>query len=117
MRQDREHGFARRALDTPEGNSPSTDAHIMRVAGQASAAVTGRLMLELNAKGEEKGEDEFDKRLAITKQLKVGPLIVEIDGEGAVLASLAGALAHGSSSGQMVSTADDPTWRNTYTIS
>jgi hypothetical protein len=73
-------------------------------------------MLELKAKGEEKGEDEFDKRLAVVKELKVGPFIVEIDGDGAVLASLAGRLSHGSSSGQMVSTADDPRWRNTCTI-
>ena len=49
MRQDREHGFARRALDTPDGDSPHTDARVMRVAGQASAAATGRLMLELKA--------------------------------------------------------------------
>jgi hypothetical protein len=74
-------------------------------------------MLELKAKGEEKGEDEFDKRLAVVKELKVGPFIVEIDGDGAVVASWAGRLSHGSSSGQMVSTADDPTWRNTCTIS
>jgi hypothetical protein len=87
----------------------------MRVAGQASAA-TGRLMLELKAKGEEKGKDEFDKRLTVVKELKVGPFIVEIDGNGAVVASLAGRLSHGSSSGQMVSAADDPTWRNTCTI-
>src|SRR5215813_2928194 len=116
-RQDGEHGFARRALDTPDGDSPHTDAHVMRVAGQASTAATGRLMLELNAKGEEKGEDEFDKRLAVVKELKVGPFIVEIDGDGAVVASLAGRLSHGSSSGQMVSTADNPQWRNTCTIS
>jgi hypothetical protein len=69
MRQDGEHGFARRALDTPDGDSPHTDAHVMRVAGQASTAATGRLMLELKAKGEEKGEDEFDKRLAVVKEL------------------------------------------------
>jgi hypothetical protein len=63
---------------------------LMRVAGQASATATGRLMLELKAQGEEKGEDEFDKGLAVVKELKVGPFIVEIDGNGAVVASLAG---------------------------
>jgi hypothetical protein len=41
-------------------------------------------MLELNAKGEEKGEDELDKRLAVVKELKVGRFIVEINGDGAV---------------------------------
>jgi len=39
----------------------------MRVASQAPAAATGRLMLELKAKSEEKGEDELDKRLAVVK--------------------------------------------------
>jgi hypothetical protein len=38
---------------------------------------------------------------------------VEIDGDGAVFTSLAGGVAHGSSSGQMVGTADDPQWGNT----
>jgi hypothetical protein len=42
---------------------------------------------------------------------------VEIDGDGAVVASLAGCVSHGSSSGQMVSAADDPKWRNTCTTS
>jgi hypothetical protein len=62
----------------------------MRVAGQAPAAATGRLMLELNAKGEEKGEDEFDKRLAVVEELKVGRFIVEIDSDGAVVPSVCG---------------------------
>jgi hypothetical protein len=74
-------------------------------------------MLELKAKGEEKGEDELDKRLAVVEELKVGRFIVEIDGDGAVISSLSGRISHGSSSGQMVSAADDPTWRNTCTVS
>jgi hypothetical protein len=41
----------------------------MRVAGRASAA-TGCLMLDLKAQGEEKGEDEFDKRFAVARSLK-----------------------------------------------
>lgn len=65
-------------------------------------------MLELKAKCEEKGEDELDKRPAVVKELKVGRFIVEIDGNGAVDASLAGRVSHGSSSGQMVVAADDP---------
>jgi hypothetical protein len=96
--------------------SPHTDAHIMRVAGQAPATPTDRLMFELKTKGEEKGEDELDTCLAVVKELKVGRFIVEIDGDGAVVASLAGRVSHGSSSGQIVDTADDPTWRNTCTI-
>jgi hypothetical protein len=78
---------------------PPTDAHVMRVTGQAPAAATGRLMLELKAKGEEKGEDEFDKRLAVIKELKVGHFIVEIDGDGAVFSSRFGRCAHVSPPG------------------
>jgi hypothetical protein len=70
MRQDGEHGFVRRALDAPAGDSTHTDAHIMRVAGQAPAAATARLIFGLKAKGEEKGEDAFDKRLAVARSLK-----------------------------------------------
>jgi hypothetical protein len=62
----------------------------MRVASQAPAAATGRLMLELKAKSEEKGEDELDKRLAVVKELNVGRFIVEIDGDGAVVPRLCG---------------------------
>jgi hypothetical protein len=82
----------------------------MGVAGQAPAAATGRLVGELKAKGQEKGEDAFDKRLAIAKQLKVGGFILEINGEGPVFAGLASGVAHGSSSGQMVIADDDPRW-------
>jgi hypothetical protein len=37
----------------------------MRVARQAPAPATGGLVFELKAKGEEKGEDTFDKRFAV----------------------------------------------------
>ena len=50
MRQDREYGFAGRALDAPDGDPTQTDAHIMRVARQASPSAAGRLVLELKAK-------------------------------------------------------------------
>ena len=54
VREDREHRFARRALDTPDGDPTQTDTDIMRVAGQAPAAATGRLVFELKAEGQEK---------------------------------------------------------------
>ena len=82
----------------------------MRVARQAPAAATGRLVFELKAQGQEKGEHAFDKRLAIAKQLKVGRFVLKIDGDGPVFAGLAGGVAHGSPSGQMVVAADDPRW-------
>jgi hypothetical protein len=83
----------------------------MGMAGQAPAAATGRLMFELKAKGEEKGEDEFDKRLAIVKELKVGRFIVEIDGHGAVVPRPCGCFAHvWSPPGHQVSSADETRW-------
>jgi hypothetical protein len=65
--EDREHGAARGALEPPDGDSTEPDTHIMRVAGQASAATTGRLVGELKAQSQDKGKDELDKRLAIMK--------------------------------------------------
>jgi hypothetical protein len=70
--------FARRALDAPDGDPTEPEADIMRVARQAPAAVTRRLVGQLKAEGQEKGEDAFDKGLAIAKELKVGGFILEI---------------------------------------
>jgi hypothetical protein len=56
----------------------------MGVAGQTPAAGAGRFMGELKAQGEEKGEDTFDKCLAIIQQAKVGRFIVEINSDSAV---------------------------------
>jgi hypothetical protein len=93
--QDREHRFARGALDAPDDDSTQTDARIMRVARQAPTAATGRLVGELKAQGQDKGEDELDKRLAIVKQAKVGGFIVEIDGDRAVAPRRCGCCAQG----------------------
>ena len=84
--------------------------HIMRVARQASPSATGRLVLELKAKRQHEGEDTLEKGLAITKQLKVGRFVLEIDGESPVFAGLASGVAHGLPSGQMVVADDDPKW-------
>jgi len=80
MRQDGEDGFTPRTLEPPDGDPAQPDADIMRVARQAPAAVTGRLVGKLKAQGEKKGDHQCDKRLPIVKQLKVGGFIVEIDG-------------------------------------
>ena len=64
MRQDREHGFARRALYPPNGYPTHTDADVMRVTGEAPATTTGRLMFQLKAEGQDECDHEFDKRLA-----------------------------------------------------
>jgi hypothetical protein len=48
--------------------------------------VTGRFVGELKAQGEDEGQDKLNECFAITEQREVGGLIVEIGGEGAVLA-------------------------------
>ena len=82
MGEDREDRFARRTLDAPDGHPTQTDTSIMRMPRQAPAAVTGRLVCKLKANGQEEGEHELEKRLAIAKQLKVGCFILKIDGNG-----------------------------------
>ena len=90
MGQDGKHRFARRALYPPDGHPTQTDTDIMRMSRQASAAVTGRLVFQLEAEGEEKSEHELEKRLAIAKELKVGRFVLKIDGDGPIFAGLTG---------------------------
>jgi len=66
----------------------------MRVAGQAPALAAAGLVEELKAEREEKREHELDKRLGITKELKVSRLLLKIDGDGPVLAWRRGGLSH-----------------------
>ena len=84
VRQDREHGFACGALDTPDGETTEPDTHIMGVACETPASATGGHMFELKAKGEDKGKDTLDKRLAIGKQTKIGGFVSKIDSDGTV---------------------------------
>ena len=44
---------------------------IMRVACATPASATGGLVLELKAKGHDEGEDTFEERLPIAKQLEI----------------------------------------------
>ena len=92
--QDREHRTARRALDTPDGEPTQADPGVMGVTRQAPAAETARFVGELKTKGEKKSEDTLDKRFAIVKQTKVGGLILEIDGDGAILSYPFAHLSH-----------------------
>ena len=80
----------------------------MGVTREASAPATRGFVFQLKTEGHDEGEDAFEERLAITQQLEVGRFAPEIDGDGAVIAGLAGGVAHGSSSRQMVDGADDP---------
>ena len=82
----------------------------MRVACETPSIATARLVCELKAEGEDEREHEFDERLAIAKQLKVGRFILKINSDGPVFAGLTGGVAHGSPSGQMVVADDDLRW-------
>jgi hypothetical protein len=95
MRENREYGFARGTLDTPDGETTQADTGIMGVACQASAPATGGFMFQLKAEGHDEGENTFEKRLAIAKQLEVRRFTPEINGDGAVFAGLVGRVAHG----------------------
>jgi hypothetical protein len=65
---------------------------------------------ELKAEGEEKREDELDKRLGITKELKVRRLILKIDGDGPVLACRLGGLVPSVTPLAMVVGAHETPW-------
>jgi hypothetical protein len=78
--EDREHGFAPRTLETPDGDPTEADADIMGVARQASASAAGRLMCELKAHGQEEGEHELEKRLTVFQQAEVRRFVSKIDG-------------------------------------
>jgi len=69
----------------------------MGVAREAATLATAGLVEELKAEGEEEGEDELDKRFGAAYESKVGRLIVEIDGDGTVVAGRVGGLSHVSS--------------------
>jgi hypothetical protein len=114
--EDRAYRFTRRALYPPDGDPTHTEADIMRVACETPSIATARLVCELKAEGEDEREHEFDERLAIAKQLKVGRFILKITSDGPVFAGLTGGVAHGSPSGQMVVADDDLRWGEDYTI-
>src|SRR5213080_168369 len=89
--------FTRGTLHAPDGETTQADPDIMGVAGQAPAAATRGLVCKLEADRQDKGEDELDTRFGVAQEGKVGRLIVEIDGDGAVFASRFGTLSHVSS--------------------
>jgi hypothetical protein len=82
----------------------------MRVTGETPAPATGRRVGELKAQGQDKSEDELDKRLAIVKQAKVRGVIVEIDRDGAVVPRPHSGLGHGSPPGHQVTSVDEIRW-------
>ena len=110
MRQDREHGFASRTLEPPDADPTQTDTTVMGVARQAPTAATGHLVLELKAKGQEKGEDTFDKRLAVAKELKIGRLVLKINGDSPVFVGRFGRCAHVLPPSHQVLSAQETPW-------
>jgi hypothetical protein len=82
----------------------------MRVAGQAPTALTGRLVGELKADGQDEGQHAFEKRLPIAQEPKVGRLVLKIDGDGPVCACLFGFVTHVLPPGHRVFAVCDPTW-------
>jgi hypothetical protein len=94
VREDREHRSACGALDPPDGETTQPETGIVGMAGQAPALAAVGLVEELKAESEEKREHKLDKRLSITKELKVRCLILKINGDGTVLACRLGSLSH-----------------------
>jgi hypothetical protein len=93
--KDREHRLEPRTLATPDGHPTQANPHLMGVARQAPAPITGRSVLQLEAEGQKEGEDALAKRLAIVQQLKVRGFVSEIDGDGPVFTGLVGCVSHG----------------------
>ena len=78
----------------------------MGVACQTASLAAVGLMDELEANREHEGKDKLDKRLGGAHEGKVGRLIVEVDGNRAVLAYRFGGPFHVSPSGKMAVGAD-----------
>jgi hypothetical protein len=91
-----EYRLAPRTLNAPNGQTAEPNAGIVGVAGQTAAAAGG-FVGELKANGEDEGEDALDERLGVAQELRVGGLIVKIDGEGSVFARRFGGLCQVSS--------------------
>jgi hypothetical protein len=108
--QDSEYGFTGRALQTPDHDPTQPDPDIMGVARQASAPITGRLVFQLKANGQNKGEDTFDQRLAVCNEVEVGRFVSKIDGDSAVLSPWFGRRTHVSSPCHQVSQAEETQW-------
>ena len=67
MGQYRKNSLASRALNAPDGKAAQADSHIMGVASQTIAAVTGRFVGELKTQREDEGEDTLDKCFAVVE--------------------------------------------------
>ena len=68
--EDGEHRTTRGALETPDGDRAQPDPDLMRGVGPAPTPVTGRVVPELKAQGEEKRAHPFDKALPSSSRWK-----------------------------------------------
>src|SRR4029434_3097431 len=93
--QDGEHRTTGGALDAPYDDATQANTDIVRVTGQTATPTTGGFVFQLKAERHHEGEDTFEERLAIVKQLHVGRFVLKIYGDGAVFTSLAGCGSHG----------------------
>ena len=75
-----------RTLDTPDGETTLADTGMMGEARQASAPATDGFVLQLKAEGHDEGEDTFEERIPIAKQLEIRRFALEIDGDRPVFA-------------------------------
>jgi hypothetical protein len=87
--QDGAHRATRGTLDPQDGAPTQTDPDVRGVVRDAPADMTGSLVGELTAQGEEQSEDACDKRWAVAQERNVGRCIVESDGDGAIVPRLA----------------------------
>jgi hypothetical protein len=57
---------------------------MMGEARQASTPATDGFVLQLKTEGHDEGEDTFEERLPIAKQLEIRRFALEIDSDGAI---------------------------------
>src|SRR5262245_15100056 len=110
MRQHSEYRTTRRALDAPNGHPTQTETDRRRMARQAPTAVTGRLVFQWEAEGEEEGEHAFEKRLPICYQAKIRCFVSKIDGDGAVFSGRFRRCAHVSLPGYQGAEGGETRW-------
>jgi hypothetical protein len=77
---------------------------------QASSPITGCLMLELEAEGQEESEHTLNKRLTVGNQAEVRGFVSKIDRDGAVFSRRFGRCAHVSPLCHQVSSDDETRW-------
>jgi hypothetical protein len=99
-RQDGAHGWARRTLATPAGETIQADTGRVGVAGQTPALATAGLGEELKAASEQQRAHERAKRFGGAQDLSGGRLLVAIDGARAVVACRFGGVSPVSSPSQ-----------------